>query len=249
MDRTLIAGFYDDVAIRVSGDDATSRVDIRSASRFGSADLGRNAERIRAIMHEITMRVQATMPMADDEKAERSKRGAQRVKRGKALIPSRKAVADHKTALNKVLDVGLHRRGLAAVARRAVERQVDDGTMAWMVRDAVLDGGEDRLLAPLAVQEIGLHGALRLVEAISVPRQIDGRRGAASSSCERADVVGHGAFGRRDERRVPGHHVVAREQDRPAREREAQMIRRVTRRVERGRGAIPCLRSRRGHRA
>jgi uncharacterized protein (DUF1499 family) len=87
VDRTLIAGFYDDVVIRVAGDDATSRVDIRSASRFGSADLGRNAERIRAITYEITMRVQATMPMADDEKAERLKRGAQRVKRGKDADP------------------------------------------------------------------------------------------------------------------------------------------------------------------
>jgi uncharacterized protein (DUF1499 family) len=87
VDRTLIAGFYDDVAIRVTGDETASRVDIRSASRFGGADLGRNAERIRQIMHEITMRVQATMPMAEDEKAERSKRGAQRVKRGKDVDP------------------------------------------------------------------------------------------------------------------------------------------------------------------
>ncbi len=87
VDRTIIAGFYDDVAIRVSGDDAASRVDIRSASRFGSADLGRNAERIRQIMHEITMRVQATVPTADDEKAQRSKREAQRVKRGKDADP------------------------------------------------------------------------------------------------------------------------------------------------------------------
>jgi uncharacterized protein (DUF1499 family) len=88
VDRTLIAGFYDDVAIRVSGDEAVSRVDIRSASRFGSADLGRNAERIRLIMHEITMRVQATVPTADDEKAQRSKREAQqRVKRGKDADP------------------------------------------------------------------------------------------------------------------------------------------------------------------
>lgn len=83
-DRTLIAGFYDDIAIRVAGDETVSRVDIRSASRFGGPDLGRNAERIRQIMHEITMRVQATVPMAEDEKAERSKRQAQqRVKRAR----------------------------------------------------------------------------------------------------------------------------------------------------------------------
>ncbi len=52
-ERTMILGFADDVVIRVSGDDQTSAVDIRSASRYGRSDFGRNAERVRQIMKEI----------------------------------------------------------------------------------------------------------------------------------------------------------------------------------------------------
>jgi uncharacterized protein (DUF1499 family) len=41
-------GFKDDVVIRVAGADRESRIDIRSKSRVGKSDLGKNAERIRA---------------------------------------------------------------------------------------------------------------------------------------------------------------------------------------------------------
>ncbi|MGB5145826.1 MAG: DUF1499 domain-containing protein, partial [Porticoccaceae bacterium] len=41
-------GFKDDVVIRIAGDDRESRIDIRSKSRVGKSDLGKNAERIRA---------------------------------------------------------------------------------------------------------------------------------------------------------------------------------------------------------
>jgi Protein of unknown function (DUF1499) len=64
-DRTLIIGFTDDVAIRIVGDDASSRVDVRSASRFGTSDFGRNAERVRAILKEIGGRLEASVPNAD----------------------------------------------------------------------------------------------------------------------------------------------------------------------------------------
>lgn len=52
-DRTMILGFTDDIAIRVSGDDTNSRIDIRSVSRYGPHDLGANADRIRAFFAEI----------------------------------------------------------------------------------------------------------------------------------------------------------------------------------------------------
>ncbi len=68
VDRTLIFGFYDDVAIRVDGDAARSRIDLRSASRFGSHDLGRNAERMRRLMREIVARLEATVPTAAGER-------------------------------------------------------------------------------------------------------------------------------------------------------------------------------------
>lgn len=71
VDRTLIMGFYNDVAIRVSGDAETSRVDIRSASRFGAGDMGYNADRIRELMKEIHARLDATTPVASETPAKR----------------------------------------------------------------------------------------------------------------------------------------------------------------------------------
>lgn len=64
-DRTLVFGFTDDVAIRISGDETKSRVDVRSSSRYGRSDFGRNAERVRAILKEIVGRLEASVPNAD----------------------------------------------------------------------------------------------------------------------------------------------------------------------------------------
>lgn len=61
-DRTLVLGFYDDVAVRVTAIGASSRIDVRSASRYGRHDLGRNAQRVRDILNEIVARVDATIP-------------------------------------------------------------------------------------------------------------------------------------------------------------------------------------------
>jgi len=62
VDRTMLVGFYDDIVVRVRGDDRQSRVDVRSASRYGHHDLGRNAQRIRAILTEIQARLEASVP-------------------------------------------------------------------------------------------------------------------------------------------------------------------------------------------
>jgi hypothetical protein len=65
-DHTLVLGLVDDVVIRVLGDDqASSRIDVRSASRYGANDFGRNAERIRAILKEIAARFEASVPDPD----------------------------------------------------------------------------------------------------------------------------------------------------------------------------------------
>jgi uncharacterized protein (DUF1499 family) len=88
-DRTLIMGFYDDVAIRVSGDDKRARIDIRSASRFGSFDFGGNAERIRALRSEIAARLDASVPAAGEDRANRQKQPPQSpLKRGKGDDPT-----------------------------------------------------------------------------------------------------------------------------------------------------------------
>jgi uncharacterized protein (DUF1499 family) len=51
--RTLIMGFRDDVVIRVSPMGQGARVDMRSASRYGSHDFGANASRVRALLEDI----------------------------------------------------------------------------------------------------------------------------------------------------------------------------------------------------
>lgn len=56
-DRSKIFGFTDDVAIRVSGVSKAARVDVRSSSRHGDHDLGRNAKRVRALFSEVRTRL------------------------------------------------------------------------------------------------------------------------------------------------------------------------------------------------
>ena len=64
-DRTLILGFTDDIVVRITGDEVSSQVDVRSASRYGRYDFGRNAERVRAVLKEIAGRLEASVPNAD----------------------------------------------------------------------------------------------------------------------------------------------------------------------------------------
>ncbi|WP_127075219.1 DUF1499 domain-containing protein [Rhodomicrobium lacus] len=59
VDKTLLFGFVEDIAIRVTGNAKSARVDIRSSSRFGQHDLGRNAERVRRFMTEVKNRLAA----------------------------------------------------------------------------------------------------------------------------------------------------------------------------------------------
>jgi uncharacterized protein (DUF1499 family) len=68
VDRTFIFGFVDDVAIRITGSAKAAKIDIRSSSRFGQHDLGRNAKRIRRFMAEVKAR------LAEIDRAERMER-------------------------------------------------------------------------------------------------------------------------------------------------------------------------------
>ncbi|MGN6571928.1 MAG: DUF1499 domain-containing protein [Pseudolabrys sp.] len=52
--RTTIMGFRDDVVVRVTAlRDGGSRVDVRSASRYGSHDFGTNARRVASLLADI----------------------------------------------------------------------------------------------------------------------------------------------------------------------------------------------------
>lgn len=64
-ETTLVMGFVDDIAIRIAGDDRFSRIDLRSQSRYGLHDLGRNAQRIRSLIKDLHMSLDASAPAAE----------------------------------------------------------------------------------------------------------------------------------------------------------------------------------------
>ncbi|HAM47986.1 MAG TPA: DUF1499 domain-containing protein [Alphaproteobacteria bacterium] len=54
VDETLLFGFKDDIAIRITTDETgAAKIDIRSASRVGESDLGANARRIKQFMQAL----------------------------------------------------------------------------------------------------------------------------------------------------------------------------------------------------
>lgn len=63
-ERTTVLGFVDDIVIRVTGNEAQARIDVRSASRFGAHDFGANATRIRRLLREVQGRLESTSPAA-----------------------------------------------------------------------------------------------------------------------------------------------------------------------------------------
>jgi uncharacterized protein (DUF1499 family) len=65
--RTPIMGFREDIALRVRADADGSRIDARSASRYGRHDFGTNAARIKSLLDDIDDRL-----TDDSEKAERA---------------------------------------------------------------------------------------------------------------------------------------------------------------------------------
>lgn len=80
VDRTLILGFYDDIVIRIVGDSEETRIDVRSASRYGRNDFGQNAKRIQQLFSELNLRLEETVSGGD----RRRRRG-----RGDKAVPKR----------------------------------------------------------------------------------------------------------------------------------------------------------------
>lgn len=56
-DRTFWFGFKDDIVIRISSNDSSIRVDVRSVSRVGKSDVGTNARRIRQFLNTLKKRL------------------------------------------------------------------------------------------------------------------------------------------------------------------------------------------------
>jgi hypothetical protein len=60
--RSLILGFPEDVVVRVRATNDGSRIDVRSASRYGRGDLGSNAARVRDLITDIDAVLSAPQP-------------------------------------------------------------------------------------------------------------------------------------------------------------------------------------------
>jgi hypothetical protein len=66
--RTTIMGFRDDVVVRVTPEQNGSRIDVRSASRYGLSDFGANAKRIAALLTDIDEAAsEAPQPRAEEK--------------------------------------------------------------------------------------------------------------------------------------------------------------------------------------
>jgi uncharacterized protein (DUF1499 family) len=96
-EQTLIVGFTDDIVIRIEGGASRSRIDARSASRFGSFDFGQNADRVRRFLAEVRSRAEIT-PSAATAARGRSDGGA------RALLKRRKARDQQKAESRNVRD-------------------------------------------------------------------------------------------------------------------------------------------------
>jgi uncharacterized protein (DUF1499 family) len=71
--RTMIMGFRDDIVVRVRAAGRGSRIDVRSASRYGVSDFGANAKRVAALLADIddAMSDAITRPPPPEPKNER----------------------------------------------------------------------------------------------------------------------------------------------------------------------------------
>ncbi|HEY1309758.1 MAG TPA: DUF1499 domain-containing protein [Pseudolabrys sp.] len=70
--RTPIMGFRDDIVIRVSPAGQGTRIDVRSASRYGVHDFGANAARVRSLLEDLDDAVSsAPEPRSEAEKPDK----------------------------------------------------------------------------------------------------------------------------------------------------------------------------------
>jgi uncharacterized protein (DUF1499 family) len=86
--RTPIMGFRDDVALRIRAQSDGTRIDMRSASRFGRHDFGANASRIKSLLEDIDDRL--------TDESEKAERAAQRAEQAKQRAAQQKAAAKEK---------------------------------------------------------------------------------------------------------------------------------------------------------
>jgi uncharacterized protein DUF1499 len=108
-DQTLVVGFTDDIVVRVEGAAKQTRIDVRSASRYGGGDLGQNATRVRRFLTELHARLDSTGPSAvAGRRALRPTRAAAALKKLKERDPQK---AESRTARGRARSDAQRGRG------------------------------------------------------------------------------------------------------------------------------------------
>jgi hypothetical protein len=69
--RSLILGFREDVVVRIRATNDGTRIDARSASRYGRSDFGSNATRVRNLMSDIDDILTRPVPEKEEKKPAR----------------------------------------------------------------------------------------------------------------------------------------------------------------------------------
>jgi hypothetical protein len=110
-ERTMIVGFTDDVVVRVMSAGVGTRVDARSASRYGQLDFGQNANRIRRLFRELQARLEATAPGVDHPGLRTSQAGT--------IMPKRPLARD----LSKGVSRSARVRALSDAQRGRVQKE------------------------------------------------------------------------------------------------------------------------------
>ena len=88
--RTPVMGFREDVVIRIRGNDEESRVDMRSASRYGDRDVGSNAGRIRSYLDAVEESIDVALEREERRKPAAPKKApAPKGKQQQAQTPKR----------------------------------------------------------------------------------------------------------------------------------------------------------------
>ncbi len=100
VDYSFVFGFPDDVVLRISGSDGKARVDVRSASRYGGHDLGRNAQRVKELIKELQARIDASVRIADRE-SEAAEAEAEKIANEAAVAATAVKKSDFQARVNR----------------------------------------------------------------------------------------------------------------------------------------------------
>ena len=228
VDRSFLLRLPDDITVRIRPRADGSRIDVRSASRIGTPrPRPERPPHPRLSRRDLESGAGAEVTPAPLPRLP----GEERYARRYSPLRRRRALGRNDAAGDEVLEMGEDREPGGAGERRLqalVDRRHHLGDGAVAGGEAV----EDRGLALAAVMGERAHHPLRLGHRPAVPRPVQ-RLVAPAELVERGHEVAHRAVGRADERGRPGHDVVGREQRALLRQREAEVVRHVPRRLDR----------------